>query len=78
MKHFKLILLTGIILILIQQGSCSYGEAGNYVPPKTVLVDKELPFNNETLFPRSCEDLVCLMCCGGIPPSCNNDTDFNS
>ncbi len=77
MKHFKLILLTGIIL-LIQQSNCAYGEAGNYVPPKIVLVDKELPFNNQTLFPRSCEDLVCLVCCGGIPPSCNNDTDFNS
>jgi len=67
MKHLKLFLSVVFIALLQMK------VEANYNPKITVLIDKDLDYQNRTLFPQSCEILECPICCGGIPPSCSEE-----
>ena len=60
-------LLTFMLLI-------DYSQA-KYKVNQIVLIDKNLYDKiPKSQLPGSCEELSCQVCCGGIPPSCSNET----
>jgi len=67
MKHLKHLLVFVIIAIHIRLNEASYK------PNIKVLIDKNLDYKNENIFPTDCSNLDCPICCGGVPPSCSDD-----